>query len=145
MNLVRFNRPAQKHLSHLIDDFFTSGFNDIFDKDFSKKIPSTNILEKDNSFIIELAAPGLKKDDFKINIENNQLLISTEKKEEKTESSEKYTRREFNYTSFKKSFHLSKEIDRDKIGAKYEDGILRLTLEKKEEAKVKEPRHIKVG
>jgi HSP20 family protein len=91
-----------------------------------------------------LAAPGLKKEDFKVNVHENTLTISTEKKEEKTENVGKYTRKEFNFSTFKRSFALPKNVDGEKIVAIYNDGVLGLELPKKEQSKPKEPRLIEI-
>ncbi|MAE07337.1 MAG: heat-shock protein Hsp20 [Bacteroidetes bacterium] len=100
-------------------------------------MPSVNTIENDKDFILEIAAPGLKKDEFKINLENQTLTVSREVKEEKKEKKENYTRREFVYGNFSRSFTLPKSIMFDKIAADYNDGILKLTLPKKEkEAKL---------
>ena len=103
--------------------------------------PAVNVLESEESFKIELAAPGLKKEDFKVNIHEN----STEKKEETEETVGKYTRKEFNFSSFKRTFTLPKSVDSEKIVATYNDGVLGLELPKKEEAKPKEPRLIEIA
>lgn len=153
MNRIKFNRPVahKNHFANILDDFFNSNFGDIIDNDFNRKSPATNIKETENAFIIELAAPGLNKEDFSINVEKDQLIISSKKvktneEEGKSKSdSAKYKRREFNYSNFKKSFHLNKDIDITKIDAKYEAGILTVSLEKREEAKAHEPRTIAVG
>jgi HSP20 family protein len=109
-------------------------------------LPSVNISEKDSEFIIELAAPGMHKNDFKINVENNQLNISSEKKEEKETKKEKYTRKEFSYQSFQRSFQLPSElVDSNKISAEYKEGILRILLPKKEEAKPKPAKAISIN
>lgn len=107
--------------------------------------PAVNVLETENAFKIELAAPGLKKEDFKVNIHENSLTISTEKKEETEETAGKYTRKEFNFSSFKRTFTLPKSVDSEKIVATYNDGVLGLELPKKEEAKPKEPRLIEIA
>ena len=106
--------------------------------------PAVNVIESEDAFKIELAAPGLKKEDFKVNIHENTLTISTEKKEESTETVENYTRKEFNFSTFKRSFTLPKTVDSEKIVATYNDGVLALQLPKKEEAKPKEPRLIEI-
>ncbi|WP_394993545.1 Hsp20/alpha crystallin family protein [Emticicia sp.] len=110
-----------------------------------QSFPAVNVLENQDYFKIELAAPGLKKEDFKVNIHENTLTISTENKIETAETVGKYTRKEFNYTSFKRSFTLPKSIDGEKIVATYNDGVLGLELPKKEEAKPKEPRLIEIA
>ncbi|CAH0996786.1 hypothetical protein EMA8858_02921 [Emticicia aquatica] len=107
--------------------------------------PAVNVLESENAFKIELAAPGLKKEDFKVNIHENNLTISTEKKEETQETVGKYTRKEFNFSAFKRTFNLPKSVDSEKIVATYIDGVLGLELPKKEEAKPKEPRLIEIA
>lgn len=146
MNMIRFNKPAPKNnIVNVLDDFFNMSFGDVLDSDFSRKSPAINIVENENAYTIELAAPGLKKENFSINIEKDQLIISAKVESEKTEDTPKYKRREFNYSEFKKSFHLNKDIDTEKIDAKYENGVLRIALEKREEAKDKEPRVITVG
>lgn len=112
---------------------------------YQQSFPAVNVLENENAFKIELAAPGLKKEDFKVNVHENTLTISTEKKEETEETVGKYTRKEFNFSSFKRSFTLPKTVDTDKIVATYNDGVLGLELPKKEEAKPKEPRLIEIA
>lgn len=110
-------------------------------------VPSVNIKETDNNFEVEMAAPGMKKDDFSIELDGNMLTISSEK-ENKVEEKEgdKYTRREFSYQSFTRSFQLPKDVvDAEKIEAKYENGVLNLVIPKKEEAKQKPPRLIKIS
>ena len=109
-----------------------------------QSFPAVNVLENENFFKIELAAPGLKKEAFKVNIHENTLTISTEKQAETEETVGKYTRKEFNFTSFKRSFTLPKSVDGEKIVATYIDGVLGLELPKKEEAKPKEPRSIAI-
>jgi HSP20 family protein len=85
--------------------------------------------------MVSLAVPGMKKDDFNIDVEGNMLTISSEKEESKEEKEDKYTRKEYNYSSFSRSFTLPDEVNKEKIEAKYEDGVLKLMLPKKEEAK----------
>lgn len=110
-----------------------------------QSFPAVNVIEIEDAFKIELAAPGLKKEDFKVNVHENTLTISTEKKEEKTENVEKYTRKEFNFSTFKRSFALPKNVDGEKIVAIYNDGVLGLELPKKEQEKPKEPRLIEIA
>jgi HSP20 family protein len=98
-------------------------------------VPAANISETDNDFTIALAVPGLSKEDFKIEIENNLLTIFSEKKESKEENTENYTRKEFMVGSFSRSFTLPKSIDTEKIQAQYNNGILNVVLPKKEEEK----------
>ncbi len=129
MNLVKFNRHP-----------FFSGILNEFDKDLHMNDncnvhnPAVNIQEDEKQFTLELAAPGLQKDDFKINLDNQLLTISKEATEEKEEVKENYTRKEFVYNSFSRSFRLPKFIMADKIKADYKDGILKLSLPKDEKA-----------
>jgi HSP20 family protein len=121
-------------------------FTDIFDNMFEREadrmqhrncgcLPRTNIIEKEDKFLIELAVPGMKKDDFRINLEKDLLTVSTEV--ETKESEERYTMKEFEKGAFSRSFIVPKAIDRDAIKADYEHGILTVTLPKrKEEVKV---------
>lgn len=118
-------------------------FDDIFDRDSfdganysgeNSTMPSVNIRETDKAFIIELAAPGMKKEDFKVELQDNILSISSEKKEDRKENeNEKYTRQEFIYQSFRRTFTLPKTVVEDKIEAKYEDGVLSLNIPKNKE------------
>jgi HSP20 family protein len=99
------------------------------------RVPAVNIAENENEFHIELASPGLKKEDFKINLDKNVLTISAEKKSENVEEGKKFSKREYSYNSFTRSFTLPESADHSKIEADYTDGILKLTVAKKEEAK----------
>jgi len=98
-------------------------------------IPAVNITEQKNDYLVSLAAPGMKKDDFKIDVDGNMLTISSEKEETKEEKEKKFTRKEYNYSSFSRSFTLPDEVNREKIDAKYEDGVLKISLPRKEEVK----------
>jgi HSP20 family protein len=124
-----------------VDRFFG---NDPFFRSM-KKMPSVNIKEKDNSYEIELAAPGMKKEDFKVELDNNVITISAEQKEEKTEEKENFTRREFSYNSFSRSFEVPTTVNAEKVDAQYKDGLLVLTLPKKQEAMVNNRKEIKVS
>jgi len=122
----------------VFEDFFKP-WNEWFDDRsfFGKimKVPAVNVVETKDFFMVSLAVPGLKKNDFKIDIEGNMLTISSEKEEEKEEKDVRFTRKEFSYFSFSRSFTLPEEVKREKIEAIYEDGILKLTLPKSEEFK----------
>ena len=137
-------------------DLFPSVLSDFFDTDrffnsrwpegeFEKTIPSVNIRENGNQFRIELAAPGFSKTDLKVDVENNVLTISAEKKEEKNEEGDRFTRKEFSYNSFSRSFTLPQAASADKIDARYNDGILQLCIPKREEAKALTKKEIKVA
>ncbi len=130
----------------LMEQFFN---DDWFDGFFGlmpvkNNMPTVNIIEEKNQYRLEVAAPGLDKEDFKIDLHNDILTLSAEKKQEKEEKDKKYLRREFNYCSFKRSFTLPDFVDVDKIEAKHKNGILTVILPKKEEAKEKEPKTIKI-
>ncbi len=130
MNLVRFN-PG---LLNLFDNIEKTHFG--LNREYSGDVPSVNIIENENDFLIELAAPGKSKSDFKIGLENQVLTISSEVNDENEEEKKNYTRREFVYNSFTRSFTLPKNIMHEKITADYKDGILRITLPKMEETKL---------
>lgn len=102
-----------------------------------QSFPAVNVAETENEFKIELAAPGLSKDSFKINVHENILSVSSETKAEKEENTTNYKRKEFDFSSFKRTFTLSKTIDADRIAATYEHGVLRLSLPKKKRQNLK--------
>ena len=111
-------------------------------------LPSVNVRETNDVFHIEVAAPGMKRDDFKVELDNNFLTISAEVEQKNEDNNERegYTRREFSYQSFQRSFALPEnKVEGEKIAAKYVDGILNITVPKKEEAKPKPAKQIKVG
>lgn len=108
-------------------------------------VPAVNIKEDEKSFLVHMAAPGMKKDDFEITLEENMLTISSEKKEEKEQKQERFTRKEYNFTSFSRSFTLPQDVLPDKIDARYENGVLMLTIPKKEPVKKQVPKHISVN
>lgn len=103
-----------------------------FDLKFDTSIPSLNIIENKNDFKIELAAPGLEKKDFKVKVERGLLTISAEQETKKDEEKENYTRKEFSYSSFSRSVRLPEHCDYEKISAKYEKGVLNLTIPKRD-------------
>lgn len=107
-------------------------------------LPSVNIKEDGDGFHVEIAAPGMKKEDFSISLDKSVLTVSSEKKEENSESNSRYTRREFNYGSFSRSFTLPKTADTNKIEAQYTNGILTVEIAKKEEAKPQPLRQIEI-
>ena len=119
------------------EDFFNKPLLDLFDDLASRRanVPAVNITERKDDYLVSMAAPGLKKEDFKIDVEGNLLTISSEKEEEKQETDEKYTRQEYSCSSFERSFTLPAEANKDKIDARYQDGVLTCVLPKKEEAK----------
>ncbi len=140
-HLINFN----SNINNFFDDFFNNSLTNFVGSDFVSNIPSVNISETGDDFKIELAAPGLEKGDFDLNIEKDQLLISVKKEVSNEVTDEKFTRKEFNYSSFERSFHLPEGVKSDAIVAVYEDGILEIVLPKKEEAKELPARSIEVN
>ncbi len=129
------------------DDFFQSDnfLNDRWlNKQFKQTLPAVNIKENKNEFNIEFASPGFTKKDFKIDLDQDVLTISAEKEKEKTEEKDAFTRKEFSYNSFSRSFTLPKTVNAEKIDAKYDDGILKLSIPKKEDTKLLPKKEIKV-
>ena len=136
MTLVKFNNGQKNVVNPWFSDVFDSLINDSRLNDrFVNKTPAVNIAETENEFHIELAVPGLKKEDFKISIDKNVLSVSAEKKAENVEEGKKYSKREYSYNSFVRSFTLPESADYSKIDAEYTDGVLKLNVTKKEEAK----------
>ena len=138
MTFVNVN--PRRRRSHVVNPFFNL-FNDVvtnsvgeMEKNLVKSRPAVNVIEGKEDFRLEIAAPGLKKSDFNIHVEKDVLTISAKVENEKVEGV-KYSRKEFDYNEFKRTFHLPETIDTTKIEAKFEDGILYLALAKKEEAK----------
>lgn len=138
--------------------FFPRFFDDVFTKDLSEwgsgnnsatntTLPSVNIIENNDGFTVEMAAPGMSKKDFHIELDNDLLTISSQKElSNELKEGDQYTCREFSYQSFKRSFKLSKNVvDASKIKAKYENGVLRMMIPKKEEAKALPPRQIAIS
>lgn len=139
------NFPFRSMISDLLDNESLVGSELSNLKNYlSKTLPATNVKELDNQFQIEMAVPGFSKNDFKINIENDVLTISGEKKEERDEKKENYTRREFNYSSFERSFTLPDVADENGIKAEYKEGMLQLVIPKKQEALKKAKKQISI-
>lgn len=137
MTLVKFNgNNATKSLMPGFNDVFDSIFNDTFFADrVVSRVPSVNISESAESYHIEMASPGLKKEDFKINVDQYVMTVSVEKQQENTMEDRTYNRREYSYNSFVRSFNLPELADTSRIEAAYEDGVLKIDVAKKEEAK----------
>lgn len=143
MTLARFSNL----MPSVFDRFFEGDAFDWANKNFSDTnttLPSVNIKENDEQFEVEVAAPGFEKNDFNIEINNDVLQISSEKKVENEDKDGKYTRREFSYQSFCRSFTLPNTVDSEKINAQYKEGILNITIPKKEEAKPKPAKRIEI-
>jgi HSP20 family protein len=139
MRLVRFNQPA-------VNQVFGNDFNNLF-KTFdamspnkiahnqTNTIPAVNVKEIENAFHIEVAAPGLKKEDFKLSLNENRLTISVNQEQKTEENTEKFVRKEFSFTSFQRTFNLPKNVEIEGIGATYTDGILTINVPKQVEVK----------
>ena len=137
MTLVKFNNKANNALMPGFNDVFESIFNDTFFNDrLVTRVPAVNISESENNYHVELAAPGLKKEDFKLNLEPNQLTISVEQSADHQDNQKNYSKREYSYSSFVRSFTLPESADDSQINATYTDGILRIDIAKREEAKM---------
>ncbi len=140
------------------NDLFPSLFDDLLSRDLwnlgvsnnsstNTTIPAVNIRETADNYEVEMAAPGMTKNDFRVELDGNMLTITSEKNDQREDGEEdRYIRREFSYQSFQRTFQLHKDVvDVDKIEAKYENGVLRLLIPKKEEAKQKPPKMIQIA
>ncbi|MEM0517636.1 MULTISPECIES: Hsp20/alpha crystallin family protein [Aequorivita] len=148
--LTRTTNNSSSYLptwSSWIDDIFNRELSSTFSQNFNTgmSLPKVNIKETADAYFVEMAVPGLKKSDFNINLENQVLSIATEVEENNEETKENYTRKEFGYSSFKRSFTLPETVEDGKIKATYNEGVLRIHLPKKEEAKQKPPRNIQIS
>ncbi|UFH55098.1 Hsp20/alpha crystallin family protein [Spirosoma sp. KNUC1025] len=144
--LVRKNN----NFPSLIENFFGRDVNDFFNANTPSfnNVPAVNVVEHKDGFRIEVAAPGMKKDDFKLQLNHNNLTISGSQQtqiNDSDNSNERYTRREFSYSSFQRTFTLPTSVDADNIQASYTDGLLKIEVPKREEAKIKPPRQIEIG
>src|SRR6187200_927062 len=136
MSIIKRNAPQLHNLPSFFNDFVTK---DLWNWDVENNsstgttIPGVNIRENDESFVVEMAAPGMNKEDFRIELNGNNLIISSEKNmDQETKEGERYTRKEFSYQSFSRAFTLAKDVvDADKIAAKYQNGLLQLVIPKK--------------
>ena len=148
MTLVRRFNNQVPGIANIFDDFFGGDvFNTPAARGQNASVPAVNVQENENEYLIEVAAPGMKKDDFNVEINNDVLTISAEKEEKNEEKGddEGYTRREFSYSSFCRSFAIPKnEVDEGKIEATYKDGLLKLKLHKRDEVKPKPARKIEI-
>lgn len=139
MTMVKFNADKRNNGSLL------PGFSDVFDSIFTDtllsdrmtaRVPAANVSETADHFHVELAAPGLKKEDFKLNLERNVLNITVEKQNEQNDVQKNYSKREYSYTSWVRSFTLPESANAEQIDATYTDGVLKIDIAKREEAKV---------
>jgi HSP20 family protein len=147
MTLIKRDAGYAPVLSNFFDDFLTKDlFNWPSSSSTGTTIPSVNIYETEGDFHVEMAAPGMAKEDFKVELDNNTLTISSQKESEEVRDKDKnFQRREFSFQSFYRTFHLPDSAEAEKINAKYTDGILKLVIPKKEEAKRKPVKTIKIS
>lgn len=133
MSLIKWQKEDDlfPSFSSVFDDFFGSNYNKGVKT--GTTVPAVNLKENEKNYTIELAAPGLKKEDIKIDLNENVLTISSEKKDEKTEEEKgKFTRKEFSFSSFSRSFTLPENANAEAINASYTDGVLNIDIPKKE-------------
>ncbi len=133
--------------SLLSDLFDTDRFfsNRWFEREFKDSVPAVNVIENGKEFNIDFAAPGFSKADFVIDVEDNVLTVSAERSKEEKKEDENFTRKEFSYNSFSRSFNLPKTLNTEKIDARYSEGILRLSIPKKEETKTPAKKQFRVA
>jgi HSP20 family protein len=149
MNPAKRNGNRFPVFSPLFDDFFGRELFNWGNNNYSSTsttMPSVNIRETGDNYEVEVAAPGMDKKDFQITLDGNLLTISSSKQQSSEETEDRYTRREFSYQSFQRSFQLPKDVvDQENINARYENGLLCLTIPKKEEAKKQAPKMIEIS
>lgn len=144
-------KPRTRNNRSVVNNNFDNFFNDFFNSNFptttnvKTNSPAINVVESEDGYRLEVAAPGFSKKDFSIEVEKEILTIAGKQEVQEAKEGEKYTRREFNYTEFKRTFHLPETIDAQAINATFENGILSITLNKKEEAKPQPARQIEIA
>ena len=139
--LAKFNRTYPSYMDQFLGrDYYPAHYQ----RNGFKSLPAVNITESENGYTVEVAAPGLNKKDFKIDLVKNSLTIASVREDKQEENNERYTRREFQYTNFSRSFTLPETVDGEKISAVHKDGILYVDIPKMEEAKEKPARQIAI-
>ncbi len=146
MTLMKFKpfAPSQYLFGDLYDELFNNFLSDFKSPNVNYTQPAVNIVEEKDKYILELAVPGVNKKDIDIKLEDNELIISSNIEQKEEEKEENMVRMEYNYTSFKRVFTIPQTVDTKHIDAEYKDGILKITMKKKEEAIKKGPMAIKV-
>lgn len=145
MSVVKWkNRPVFPSINSMLDSLFSNTTDFYSEVEKGTSIPAVNVTETDDSFGLEVAAPGKSKKDFKVEVDNGVLSISSENEETKETEEKNYTRKEYSFNSFCRSFTLPENVDPEGIKAKYVDGVLNVTVPKKEPSKP-EVKSIKVG
>lgn len=147
MTLLKLNRPyvgfrTTPTVNSLMENLFK---NDFWGEEYAGFVPSVNVAETDNGFEMEVSAPGFEKENFKVEVEKNILTISGEHKMEESKTEKNFTRKEFSYGSFKRTFTLPESANTENINAKYDKGILKIEIAKHEQAKVKPIKEIKIS
>src|SRR5690606_17971284 len=145
MTLIRTKHETRFH--GLFDNFFSPDFQ-LMNRSglaLSLSLPKVNIRQGEDGYLLELAVPGMAKEDFKIKLDQDVLSVSSERKEEASKESGQYTRQEFSYQAFERRFNLPEDVAAEKITASYMNGVLSVTLPKKEEAKPQPPKAIEVA
>ena len=146
MALVKVNQSLFPRFSNLWEDFLGSDITDLPNWETKFTVPAVNIVEKPDKYLVNLAIPGMERSDFKINVDNGILSVASEKEEkhEEKDKDSQFTRREFYYHSFKRSFTLPESVQADQIEAKYENGILEISIPKRETPQIKPVKQIPV-
>lgn len=142
MKMTKYRRPQASLFNTFFDDVLT---RDHYYANRSNHVPAANVKEDDNGFTIELAAPGMNKGDFEVHVEQDVLTLSAKVKSDDQKKEENYTRREFRFSQFTRSFKLPETVDTENISARYKDGVLSVSLPKNEKALIEPVRQIKVG
>jgi HSP20 family protein len=148
MSTIKTNNAALKPFGGFVDDLLNNTFrffdDDAFRSDYAGSFPPVNIKETKEAYLLDMVVPGLEKNDFKINLEGKHLTISAEKKDVKQEQNEKHIRKEYGFRAFRRSFTVDDAVDTAKIDARYENGVLKVTLPKREE-KIEQHKEISVS
>lgn len=132
MKLAPYKPLSPATIDQFFSDFFDRDLGSFFGSDVFDNTPSVNVREDEEAFTLEVAAPGLERDDFSVEVTNDQMVVSAEKKSEWEDKTDQYSRREFNFSSFKRVFTLPNGIEGEKIEAKYDRGVLQIVLPRKE-------------
>lgn len=138
MSNIEKYQPAQStkpFFGGLLNEFFNHNLSNFIGSDSVLHQPGVNVIETPDAFRLEVAAPGFDKQDFSVNLEDKQLVVSANREKSVEDQNERFVRREFHYVSFKRSFHLPETVNPQGIAAVYNNGVLQVTLPKKEEAK----------
>lgn len=148
MNMIKANNTSLKPFGGFVDELLNNSFrlldDEVFNNDRTHSFPPVNIKETKEAYRLDVVAPGWEKSDFKVNLEGKYLTVSAERKEEKENQSEKQIKKEYSFRSFKRSFTLGDAVDTQNIDAKYENGVLKVVLPKRED-KIEQNKEIKVS